>query len=183
MKEWLEKLIKDKQKRADQLRNLIREAETADEVRTLGDELTAVEDEIRSAKAQLEQLESTPVIEPGAEPQNEPRNAANAGTNVFNPMAMVATAQMNGQRSNSEDPRGTMEYRQAFMAYIQRGEINREVLRFETRADAFGTSTDLGVLIPTTVMQQIITELSGVYGQLYSRVRKTNVQGGVKYPI
>jgi HK97 family phage major capsid protein len=32
-------------------------------------------------------------------------------------------------------------------------------------------------------MQEIIKGVSKVYGQLYSRVRKTNLKGGVKYPI
>ena len=57
------------------------------------------------------------------------------------------------------------------------------VLLFESRADATGTSSELGVLIPTTVIQKIITDVEKVYGQLYSRVLKTNLQGGVKYPI
>ena len=39
------------------------------------------------------------------------------------------------------------------------------------------------MLIPTTVIQKIITDVEKVYGQLYSRVLKTNLQGGVKYPI
>ena len=79
--------------------------------------------------------------------------------------------------------RNSMEYRTAFRDYVQSGKIDRDILQFEKRDDAVSTSSDLGVLIPETVMQEIIKGVSKVYGQLYSRVRKTNLKGGVKYPI
>ena len=65
------------------------------------------------------------------------------------------------------------------MAYVQNGTMS-EVL---TRADSENVSADLGVLLPETVVQDIIKGVEKVYGQLYSRVKKTNVKGGVKYPI
>jgi len=74
----------------------------------------------------------------------------------------------------------SMEYRKAFMHYVQTGEKTNELIQ---RADVSGTSSDLGVLIPQTVVQKVIKDLDGVYGQLYSRVLKTNLKGGVKYPI
>ena len=79
--------------------------------------------------------------------------------------------------------RNSMEYRTAFRDYVQSGKVDRDILQFEQRNDAVSTSSDLGVLIPETVMQEIIKGVSKVYGQLYSRVRKTNLKGGVKYPI
>ena len=79
--------------------------------------------------------------------------------------------------------RSSMEYRTAFRDYVQSGKVDRDILQFEQRNDAVSTSSDLGVLIPETVMQEIIKGVSKVYGQLYSRVRKTNLKGGVKYPI
>lgn len=68
------------------------------------------------------------------------------------------------------------------MNYVQRG-TRSEVLQFETRTDAANVASDLGVLLPTTVVQEIIKGVEKVYGQLYSRVKKTNIKGGVKYPI
>ena len=76
-----------------------------------------------------------------------------------------------------------MEYRTAFMNYIQRGEVSRDVLQFEQRADSAGQASNLGVLIPSTIIQKIIEGVEKVYGGIYSKVRKTNVPGGVKYPI
>lgn len=82
----------------------------------------------------------------------------------------------------SEVKLDSMEYRQAFMDYVIKG-TRSPILKYEQRDDVAGASTDLGVMIPQTVVQKIITDLEKVYGQLYSRVRKTNIQGGVKYPI
>ena len=79
--------------------------------------------------------------------------------------------------------RDSMEYRTAFRDYIQTGKIDKEILEFEKRTDAVSTASDLGVLLPETVMQEIIKGVGEVHGQLYDRVRKTNLKGGVKYPI
>lgn len=76
----------------------------------------------------------------------------------------------------------SMEYRTAFMNYVVKG-TRSDLLQYVQRDDASGQSGDLGVMIPQTVVQKIIKDLEKVYGQLYSRVRKTNIQGGVKYPI
>lgn len=88
------------------------------------------------------------------------------------------------QRAREENEYGSMEYRQAFMAYVQRGtQIPQEVL---TRAagDTGTTLTDeIGAIIPETIMNEFIKEVSKVRGNIYSKVRKLNVQGGVKFPI
>ena len=81
-----------------------------------------------------------------------------------------------------ELPRSSMEYRTAFRDFVVRG-VKSDILEYQKREDATGTSTDLGVLIPETVMQEIVKGVAKVYGQLYGRVRKTNLKGGVKYPI
>lgn len=90
-----------------------------------------------------------------------------------NPVPTPAT------RTETRDVTETIEYRKAFMNYVQRGTMD-EIL---SRGAEKGTSKELGVLLPKTVIQKVITDLDGVYGQLYSRVRKTNIKGGVSYPI
>lgn len=77
---------------------------------------------------------------------------------------------------------GSLAYRKAFKDYVQKGTVS-DILQFEKRANEFGVAADLGVLLPETIIQKVMTELEGVYGQLYSVVRKTNIKGGVKYPI
>lgn len=168
MKEFLQNLINNKEARANELRKLIQDATTADEVRSYGNELTTVENELREAKAQLQQLEARNVM-------NEP------SANGFNPSATVATVQMN-QRKSTEDKFGTKEYRMAFKKYVQTG----EAIPHELRAGGdTGTTvtTDIGMIIPTTIMNEFIKDVSKVYGQIYSKVRKLNVKGGVEFPI
>lgn len=169
MKDYFKKLIEAKQKRSQELREQIKNAQTADEVRSLGNQLTDVEDEIRNAQAQLTAIE------------NEERQKPQGG---FDPKASFGQNGTQNQERSGDDPLATMEYRTAFMKYVQRGEMN-EVLKAQMEkrgSDDRTDSTDLGVLLPSTVIQSIMTEVEKVYGQLYSRVRKTNIKGGVKYP-
>lgn len=168
MKEFLQNLIKNKEARANELRKLIQDATTADEVRSYGNELTTVENELREAKAQLQQFEARNVTK---------EHSANG----FNPSATVATVQMN-QRKSTEEKFGTMEYRMAFKKYVQTG----EAIPHELRAGGdTGTTvtTDIGMIIPTTIMNEFIKDVSKVYGQVYAKVRKLNVKGGVEFPI
>lgn len=173
MKKFLQDLIARKNTELANLKKRSDESTELNEVRSIGSQMDAVRSEITDAQAKLNELEA------------EERAAVQEERSAFNPTAVVAAANMNvvPTRSEDEDSRGTMEYRKAFMEYIQRGIVNKDVLQFEKRADATGTSADLGVLIPSTVVQSIMQEAEKVYGSLYSKVKKTNLKGGVKYPI
>lgn len=77
----------------------------------------------------------------------------------------------------------SLEYRTAYKNYVQRGVMSPILKPAHERANAMGIAADLGVLTPETVIQKVMTEFEGVYGQLYGKVRKTNFKGGVKYPV
>ena len=77
------------------------------------------------------------------------------------------------------DKRSSVEYRKAFMDYIQRG-VKSEVLEF--RADAFTNTAENAAVIPETIVNEIIKE-SKIAGTILSKVRKMNVKGGVKIPV
>lgn len=79
-----------------------------------------------------------------------------------------------------QDAADDMLERKAFMDYIVTGKIDSEHLK---RANNPGVSADLGVMIPHKVQNQIITEVKKIRGTLYYKVEKTNVPGGVEYPI
>ena len=177
MKEFLKRLIKAKEERAAELRNLIQNSEDVKEVRALGDTLQKVLDELNDAKAQLEKLEENDDGAGAGAQAGEGRSAAPAGA-TFNPVATYGQNGATAARSN-DDPLSTMEYRSAFKAFVQNGTPS-ELLK---RADAENVSTDLGVLLPNTIVNEIIKGVEKVYGHLYSRVKKTNVKGGVQYPI
>lgn len=167
MKEYLKRLIAAKEQRANALRELIKNSTDVNEARAAMTELEGVNGELTEARTQLATIEA-----------DEARAAAGNGAG-FHPTATYGQGGIPAARGADENPRGTMEYRTAFMAYVQNGTPS-DLLQ---RADAEQVSGDLGVLLPETVVQSIITGVESVYGQLYSRVKKTNVKGGVKYPI
>ncbi|MCQ2270975.1 MAG: phage major capsid protein [Bacteroidales bacterium] len=184
----MNKIIAAKTSEAESLRSKIKASESADEVRSLGETLQSVLDELNEAKAKLDELdkqddEGDNGAGDGA--GDEGANKDEGGENrSFNPMKAIGGVQMRGNNVGVENNEiSTMEERTAFMNYYLRGEKS-EHLRYETRTgDEAGTSANLGVLIPQTIIQEIIKETEKVRGVLYSKVRKLNVKGGVKFPI
>lgn len=174
MKEFLMKLIKAKEEAAKELRTKIKSAETANEVRALGETLDAVLAELEEAKKQLEETneesgtEEKSTEESSTDERSIPTNAEYRG---FNPLASFNQ----GVTKRSENPLDSLEYRNAFMKYVQTGEWNY-------RADETLLTSEIGKIIPNTIMNEFIKELK-VYGQLYNLVRKLNVKGGVEFPI
>jgi HK97 family phage major capsid protein len=77
-----------------------------------------------------------------------------------------------------EDKYASIEYRRAYMENVLRG----TPIPAKFNIDTFTTITEAAALIPTTILEEIIREIK-TYGQLYSRVRKLNVKGGVNVPI
>ena len=176
MKEFLKKIIKDREARAKELRDLIDKSEDVKEVRALGSTLQTVLDELNEAKNQLADLDNDDNGDNGAD-DTAARSAVPAGA-TFNPVATYGQNGANSARTNV-DALSTMEYRTAFKNYVQNG-VMSDLLR---RADAENVSADLGILLPNTIVNEIIKGVEKVYGHLYSRVKKTNVKGGVQYPI
>ena len=116
-------------------------------------ELKSEESEIRASLAKAEQM--TPPA--GA-------TLVNAGAQHFN------TAK------RSENPLESMEYREAFREYVTRG----IAIPAEFRTGTANTTADTGAAIPITVMNEVINTIRKRYGNLYDKVRKTSVPGGVK---
>lgn len=71
----------------------------------------------------------------------------------------------------------TMEYRKAFMEYVTRD----VAIPKEYRQDAVSQTTDVGAVIPTNVLNQIITKLESV-GNILAKVTRTAYKGGVTIP-
>lgn len=164
MRKFLEKLIKKKEERAEEIKRLIEKAESADEVRSLGGELNAVKSEIEEAKTQLNDYE-----------EEQKRNLI--------PVAKFGGAEnKNALRAETQSVFGSLEYRMAFKDYVQNGtEIPKE---YRAAADAGTTvSKDLGIRIPDTIMSEVIKEVQKSYGRIYARVRKLNVKGTLKMPV
>lgn len=180
MREFLKKLIERKQAQAAELRKKIEGATDINEARADYATLEALNKEISDAMEQLKKVEEDEgngnSEGAGAEGAGEGRSAKPAGS--LNPLASYGMRGAQGAPANTDDL-STPEYRKAFMDFVQRG-IASNLLK---RADAEQVSGDLGILLPNTIVQEIIKGVESVYGQLYTRVKKTNVKGGVQYPI
>lgn len=164
MKDYFKKLIAAKEKRANELRTLIEKSEDVNEARKAMTELESVNGELTEARAQLAAIEA-----------EEARKAQGNGA-AFNPMATYGQNGAQARTAETTDKFDTPEYRKAFMEFACRG----TAIPAEFRATT--TTGDAGAVIPTTIVNEIVKELK-VYGNLYSKVRKLNVQGGVKIPV
>lgn len=188
MKKFLEDLIARKKSEVEKLEARMKDSQNADEVRSIGDTLLALRDEINEAEKQLAELDSK---DDSSEPDTmSADDKDNARSTKLNPLATFSNLATDNSVRADEDVRSTMEYRKAFKDYIQTGAI-ADVLQFRNnrngeivkRADTPLQSADLGVLLPTTVVQEIIKGVEKTYGMLYGKVRKLNVKGGIKFPI
>lgn len=194
MKKFLQSLIARKKEELAKTEKRMKESQDVNEVRSLGETLLALRDEITDAETQLANLDKGEgegegngegegqLSNPPANGEGRSGKPAGRSSN-FDPKASYS--QKSGEQSHSnedEDPRSTMEYRKAFMNFVKTGERS-SVLISKRANDDQNESSDLGVLLPITVIQEIMTETEKVYGQLYSSVKKTNIKGGVRYPI
>lgn len=82
------------------------------------------------------------------------------------------------ENSDDGDRYGGVAYRKIFMRYVLRGE---EIPK-EYRADAVSKTTDVGAVIPTTVLNQIIEKLETT-GRILALVTRTAYKGGVGIPV
>lgn len=98
---------------------------------------------------------------------------------------MVKINNFGGQTAHT-DPSETNEYRTAFMNFVCRGTEIPADLRASVapmlNVAATTTTTDAGAVIPTTITREIIKQMKS-YGELYAKIRKLNVQGGIEFPI
>lgn len=174
---YLQKTIDAKNKRATELKDRIKTATTADEVRSLGDTLDEVLTELEDAKAQLAELDDEGDDGNSGDDGDNSRAQipANAELRGGTPIAAFATNKRSDEKIDRHD---TLEYRSAFMEYVCRGvEIPHEL-----RTDAVTGVTDASAVIPTSLMHEIITKMDA-YGNVYKIIRKLNVQGGIAIPV
>lgn len=101
--------------------------------------------------------------------------ADNIRRNALNAKLKAGTLVSEDLKSADAD----LQERTAFMEYVKTGKMS-DLLQ---RNDTTGVSTDLGVLIPKTVQQEIIKDIDKMHGSLYAKVKHLNIRGGVEYPI
>ena len=152
------------------------------EVRSLTEELDDVNAEIAETQAELDAInEEERGAQAGAQAgatvdvrQSVPANAQAVNGGVVASFASAQTVER-----QDEHVLESMEYRKAFMAYVQRG----VAMPKEFRNGEVISTNESGAAIPMTIMNEVINTVRKRYGNLYSKVRKTSVAGGVKYLI
>lgn len=181
-KKALEKRLARLQAKKQTLASRAQASQDVNEVRSLNEQIADVNAEIEETNEELAAIdeEERSAAQSSAQPA-ETRQGVPAGAQMVNGgvAASFGTGATNAQTRENVEPTATMEYRQAFMRYVQTG----EPMPAELRAGNAINTQDAGLAIPITIMREVINTVRKVYGNLYSKVRKLNVQGGVEFPI
>lgn len=150
-----------RKKLMEEAKALIEEGKTAEAENKMQEvkDLDAKHEEEIKAKADFEALDSKVIA--------KKTDFVSAGESI------------NTAADEEKDIYASREYEKAFMNYVQHNTPIPQEFRNEA---AKSTTTDVSALIPTTLVKEIIREMKS-YGNLYAKVRKLNVQGGVEIPI
>lgn len=187
VREYLNNLITRNKKQMEKLRKKLDESTDVNEVRSLGATLAEIRDEINEAEEQLKNLDDGDNNDGDNNDGNNNNGDNNDGENrnnnpdarhkVINGEVRGSFGIKNGQpQKREEDPSDSVEYRTAFMNFICRNVPISAELREATN------TVDASAVIPKTIVNEIVKKLES-YGNIFAKVRKLNVQGGVSIPI
>lgn len=178
-KKTLEKRLARLQAKKDVLSKRAQASDDVNEVRALTEQLDDVNAEIAETQEELTAIEEE---ERQAQVEAESRSTVPANAQLVNAGVSASYGQtVEVSQERDADVYDSMEYRKAFMAYAQRGTALPE--KFQSRDGSPANTNTLGATIPTTVLNEFINLIRKRYGNLYSKVRKLNIQGAVKVPI
>ena len=164
-KKNLEKRLARLQTKLNEITARVSASTDVQEVRTLTAQADEIREDISDIKDEIAEIEA-----------EEARAAVTKDTEIPANAKLVNSTKTAEQRE--ENVLESMEYRKAFMAYVQKG----TEIPAEFRAAAINTG-DTGAAIPVTVMNEVINTIRKRYGNLYRKTRKMSVPGGVKIPV
>ena len=178
-KKLLEKRLAKLNAKLAEIRSKVQTSTDAAEVRELTARAEEINDDIEDINAELAAI-AEEEARAAAQTAPETRDSVPANATLVNPVSMGGASFSAPETRDSEDIYAGLEYRKAFKEYVQRGTAIPAT--FEQRQAAANT-TSLGAIIPTTILNELTNEIRKVYGNLYSKVRKLNIPGGVKIPV
>ena len=145
------------------------------EVRSINEQIEDVNAEIAETADELKAIEDEE--KRNADPLTPPANAELRNGNVKASFSVKQPEQE--EKRDNINPLESMEYRNAFKAFVQTG----APIPAEYRAGEPISTEDTGAAIPLTIMKEVINTVRKRYGNLYNRVQHLNIKGGVEYPI
>lgn len=175
MNEFLKKLIERKKAEAADLQKRSDESQDLAEVRAIGETLKKLADEIAEAEAQLAELDADNGTDDGGAADDGQRSVVPEGAELRN--AQVVGAFNLGGNDNMHNTENNLQYRNAFMEYVLRG----TPIPAELRANENTVTGDVGSVIPTHLVTQIIEKFDNV-GMILPLVTKTSFKAGVEIP-
>lgn len=142
-------------------------SQDAEEVKSINAQIEDINADIDETRAELAAIEE----------ESRAAEPVKVDEKIPEERQMKTLESFGNEEKRNENPLETMEYRQAFMAFVQTG------APIEARAGVAASTADTGAAIPLTVMREVINTVRKRYGNLYRKVRKLNVQGGVQIPV
>lgn len=158
----IEEIKAELKKVDDSLNEIIEKLEdenNEEETETLEEESRSLLEKKNNLSEELKKLEER-------EERKSMANKINEGLSVATNVTPVAKEEVRNVYS-------TMEYREAFKDYVLAGK--------EMRTDATTKTTDIGSVIPTTIMNKVYENIAK-YGKVYEKITKTNFKGGLSIP-
>lgn len=151
-------------------------AQIKTELETRAAELTA--EELAALEKEVGELQTErAAIDAAVEKRNALLATIAAGEQVDGAEPTVLRAFDKDKDDKGEIKYGTMAYRKAFMQYVTRG----TAIPTEYREDQNTKTTDVGAVVPTTILDKIVSKMESV-GGIYALVTKTAYKGGVSIP-
>jgi HK97 family phage major capsid protein len=145
---------------------LKRKAELANELKNDGADLDAIEKELRELNDEQADIEKRQRIQEELKDIESGEKEARA----------VETFGLKTEQTR-ESGSDSMDYRKAFMNYVVRG----DAIPKEYRADATTYTSDVGSIIPETVLNRIVEKLEAT-GMILPLVTRTSYRGGLTIP-
>lgn len=179
-KQFLQKRLARLQAKIADLAKRAQASQDADEVRSINAQMEEINADIDECNEEIAAIDED--MRAAEHNETETRTQIPANATKVNGDVVASFTQKTApdtKRSEEEDPTSTMEYRTAFKAYVQKGTPIPAELR---NGEAISTN-ETGAAIPMTIMNEVINTVRKRYGNLYSRVAKMSVPGGVKIPI
>ena len=161
-KNILTKRLQRLQEKKNTLKSRAMASEDVNEVRAIQERMTELDAEINETQEELDAIEE------------EERSLPTPEAQKVNGEISAAFKNEQKREKNTE----SMEYREAFRNYVTRGIVSAELRNGDVTSTA-----DTGAAIPMTIMNEVINTIRKRYGNLYSKVRKTSIPGGVKVPV